>query len=118
MIACCGIVVFTYYILSGIGDTGVAGADMHLVYSVSLILIGMLFMISRKKAIGQMIGFLVIENGLFVTALFATDGMPFLVDLGTSVDLITAVMIMGIMIFRINEKFETINVEKLNKLKG
>ena len=75
-------------------------------------------MISRKKAIGQMIGYLVIENGLLITAMFATDAMPFIVDLGITIDLITAVMVMGIMVFKINEKFESINLEKLKSLKG
>jgi hydrogenase-4 component E len=118
VIACCGLVVFTYYSLSGIEGISDGEVNMQLTNSISVILIGLLFMISRKKAIGQIIGFLVIENGLFITALFATDGMPFVVDLGISVDMITAVMIMGMMVFRISEKFESINTTKLNKLKG
>ena len=75
-------------------------------------------MISRKKAIGQIIGFLVIENGLFITALFATQGMPFIIDMGIFVDLLSGVMIMGIMVFRINEKFDSISIDKLNNLRG
>ena len=91
---------------------------MQLVNSISIILIGLFFMISRKRATGQIIGFLMIENGLFVTAMFVTDGMPFVVDMGIFIDLITAVLIMGIMVFRISEQFESINLDKLKKLKG
>jgi hydrogenase-4 component E len=91
---------------------------MQMVNAVSLILIGLFFMISRKKAIGQIIGFLVIENGLFTTAVMTTHGMPLIVDLGIFVDLITAVLIMGVLVFRISERFESINMDRLNKLKG
>jgi len=91
---------------------------MRVVNSVSLILIGLFFMISRKKAIGQIVGFLVIENGIFVTAMFATQGMPFIVDMGMFVDLLSAVMILGIMVFKINEKFDSIDINKLKNLRG
>ena len=118
VVICCGIVVFSYFTISAVDGLNEGRIMMHLVNSISVILIGLFFMISRKKAIGQIIGFLVIENGLFVTAMFATDGMPFIIDLGIFVDMLTAVMIMGVMVFRINEKFESINIDKLNRLKG
>ncbi len=50
--------------------------------------------------------------------MFSTHGMPLVVDLGIFVDMLTAVMIMGLMVFRINEKYESINIKKLNRLKG
>jgi hydrogenase-4 component E len=118
VIVCCGLVVFTYFSISNLDVLSKGAVNVQLVNSISVILIGLFFMISRKKAIGQMVGFLVIENGLFITAVFATDGMPFIVDMGIFIDMITAVLIMGIMIFRINEKFESINMDKLNNLKG
>jgi len=75
-------------------------------------------MMTRKKAIGQIVGFLVIENGLFVAAMLSAHGMPIIIDLGIFIDLLTAIMIMGILVFRINETFETINVNKLRNLRG
>jgi hydrogenase-4 component E len=117
IISCC-IVVFSYFSMSTVEGLNAGALSVNLVNSVSVILIGMFFMISRKKAIGQIIGFLVIENGLFITAMFATDGMPLVVDIGIFVDLLSAVMILGIMVFRINEKFESIDISKLNRLKG
>jgi len=114
IIVCGGLVVFTYFATSTIDGLN----NMQVVNSISLILIGLFFMISRKKAIGQIIGFLVIENGLFITAMFATKGMPFIVDIGIFVDMLSAVMIMGVMVFKINEKFDSINIAKLNNLKG
>ena len=75
-------------------------------------------MISRKKAIGQIIGFLVIENGIFTAAILSTHGMPMIVELGIFFDLFTAVMIMGLMVFRISENFDSIDINKLRNLRG
>lgn len=118
VIICCALIVFTYFSVANIEGLNDGSVNIQLVNSISIILIGLFFMISRKKAIGQITGFLVIENGLFVTAMFLTDGMPFVVDLGIFIDMITAVLIMGIMVFKINEKFDSINIDKLRNLKG
>lgn len=118
MIICCGIVLLTYFSLSAIGDMISREMDLLLVSSISIILIGLFFIISRKKAIGQIVGLLVIENGLFVTALFATNGMPFIVDMGMFIDLITSVLILGILVFKINERFESIDTDKMKNLRG
>ena len=115
ILVCCTLVVFTYFSLATIEGINDGMINVQVVNSV---LIGLFFMISRRKAIGQIIGFLVIENGLFVTAMFSTQGMPFIVDIGIFVDMITAVMVLGIMVFKINEKFESINIDKLSNLKG
>lgn len=118
LMICCVIVVLTGFSLSAIGRLLPESTALLLVSSISVVLIGLFFIISRKKAIGQIVGLLVIENGLFVTALFATNGLPFIVDMGIFVDLITSVLILGIMVFRINDRFETIDIDKLNKLRG
>lgn len=118
VLGCCGIVVLTYFSVLSIHDLSLGISKVQIVNALSVIFIGLFFMISRKKAIGQIIGFLVIENGLFITALFLTDGMPFIVDMGILVDLLSAVMILGVMVFRINEKFESIDLNKLNNLRG
>jgi hydrogenase-4 component E len=118
VIICCGLVVFSYFSVSNIGTLSGVHVNLQVVNSFSVVLIGFFFMLSRKKAIGQMIGYLVIENGIFVTAIFSTNGMPFIVDIGIFIDMVTAVLIMGIMVIQINEKFESINVNKLRNLKG
>lgn len=118
ILICCGLVVFAYFSVSNINSLNEGHLNLQFINSFSLILIGFFFMISRKKAIGQMIGFLVIENGIFVTAMFSTHGMPFIVDIGIFIDMITAMLIMGIMVIQINEKFESININKLKNLKG
>lgn len=114
----CGLVVFVYFSLSNISSLSSDHINLQVVNSFSVILIGLFFMISRKWALGQMIGFLVIENGIFVTAMFSTHGMPFIVDIGIFIDMITAILIMGVMVMQINEKFDSININKLKNLKG
>ncbi len=118
MIICCGLVVLSWYIMYNIQGITNNDAKNYLVYSFSVVLLGLFFMISRKKAIGQIIGFLVIENGLFLAAMLTTEGMPMIVELGLFFDLLTAFIIMGIFVFKINHTFESIDINKLNNLKG
>lgn len=118
IVICCGLVVLSYFSVSNIDVISSGKMNLRVVNSIAVILIGLFFMISRKKAIGQIIGFLAIENGLFISALFLTQGMPFIVDMGILVDILSGVMIMGVMVFRINEKFDSIDINKLNNLRG
>lgn len=112
VLLCCGLVVLTYFTVPA------PSRGLLLVNSISLALIGLMFIISRRKAIGQIVGLLVLENGLFTTALYASNGMPFIVDMGMLVDLVTSVLILGIMVYRINDRFESIDIDKLNNLRG
>jgi len=118
VLICCGLVILTYYSLGSL--QGIINSEIknYLVNSISVVLIGLFFMMTRKKAIGQIVGFLVIENGLFTAAMLSAHGMPIIIDLGIFIDLLTAIMIMGMLVFRMNETFETINVNKLRNLRG
>jgi len=118
MLICCGLVVLSWYVIYNIEGITDSNAKNYLIYSMSVVLIGLFFMISRKKAIGQIVGFLVIENGMFLAAMLTTDGMPMFVELGLFFDLLTAFLIMGIFVFKINNTFESIDINKLKNLKG
>lgn len=118
ILICCGLVVLIWYVVSMIPEISGVYERIFLTNSVSVILIGLFFMISRRKAIGQIIGFLVIENGMFMAAILTTFGMPMIVEIGVFFDLLTAVLIMGVFVFRINENFDSIDINKLRKLKG
>jgi len=118
ILMCCGLVVLTWYVVSIIPDIDGGYSKMFLSNSISVVMIGLFFMISRKKAIGQIIGFLVIENGMFTAAVLTTFGMPMIVELGIFFDLLTAVLIMGVFVFRINKTFDSIDIDKLKNLKG
>jgi hydrogenase-4 component E len=86
--------------------------------SVSLILTGAFLMVSRKKALMQMIGLLVMENGIFLAALVTTFGMPLVIEIGIFFDLMVGVLLMGIFAFRIRDTFEHLDVSKLRRLRG
>jgi len=118
ILICCGIVVFMYFAVHAVSALNRNGEGALLVNSLSLVLIGLFFMISRKKAIGQIVGLLAIENGIFITAMYASNGMPFIIDIGIFVDLATAVLILSVMVFRINTAFESIDTDQMKNLRG
>ena len=108
------LVVISYYLIRSISII----SSLALSASVSLVSIGLFIMISRKKALMQMLGILVMENGLFLGAISLTNGMPLLVELGIFFDVLIGVLIMGILIFRINKTFESIDTDMLKTLIG
>ena len=78
---------------------------------------GLLLVVSRKKAVNQVLGFLVLENGVFVFGLLLSDFMPIMVEAGVLLDLFAAVFVMGIVMFHINREFSSLDTEKLSALK-
>jgi hydrogenase-4 component E len=85
--------------------------------ALCLLLIGMLLMMTRRLAVSQVIGFLVLENGIFLYALTQTQGIPLMVEMGILLDVLVGVMIAGVVIFRLNRSFEHIDVTQLRGLK-
>lgn len=86
--------------------------------AIATIFLGMLMMTIRKKALTQVLGLLLIENGLFLMAVTMTFGMPLLVELGIFFDVLVGVIIMGIFVFKIRGAFEGIDVDELTVLRG
>ena len=111
------LVVISYYLIRSISVISEL-SSLSLSASMSLVSIGLFIMISRKKAIMQMLGILIMENGLFLGAISLTYGMPLLVELGIFFDVLIGVLIMGILIFRINKTFESIDTDTLKTLIG
>ena len=89
-----------------------------LAVAVSLFLIGFYMMISRRKALMQVLALLSLENGLFLAAISLTYGVPLIVELGILFDLVVAVMVLGILLYRIQETFDSMDVSKLSRLRG
>jgi len=89
-------------------------------FSISLFitLVGMFLMIFRKKAISQIIGLLVMENGLFLLAAAIANGLPFFIEITIFFDILVSVMILGVFVYRINTLFTHIDTNKLTRLKG
>jgi hydrogenase-4 component E len=85
--------------------------------ALSTVWTGLLLVVSRRKAVAQVIGFLVLENGIFVFGLLLSDFMPAMVEVGVLLDLFAAVFVMGIVMFHINREFSSLDTEKLSALK-
>lgn len=85
--------------------------------ALALILIGMLLMITRRLALSQVIGFLTMENGIFLYSLTQTHHMPMLVEMGIVFEVLIGVLIAGVFIFRINRSFEHIDVTDMRRLR-
>jgi hydrogenase-4 component E len=85
--------------------------------AMASVLLSFLMMITRRKAVPQVIGFLAMENGLFFAATSATYGMPMVVELGIALDVLVGVFIFGIFFFQIRETFDSLDIHHLEKLK-
>lgn len=86
--------------------------------SFFMIFVGLFIIISRKKAISQILGYLVMENGIYVFGVTMFHEMPFLVDLGVLLDAFAAVFVMGVAVYHINREFDHMDVDQLDMLKG
>jgi hydrogenase-4 component E len=87
-----------------------------LVVSLSVVLLGLLLMISHRQAVAHVVGFMSIENGLFFAAMVATDGMPMVVELGVAFDVLVAAVLFGIFFFHIRTSIDSLDVDMMNKL--
>jgi hydrogenase-4 component E len=89
-----------------------------LAVAISVFLIGFFMMINRRKALTQVLALLSLENGIFLAAICLTYGMPMMVELGVFFDVLVAAMVLGILVYRIRESFESMDVSKMRRLRG
>lgn len=113
-----GVLVAVVYasLKEGIFVTGFSRNVLQI--SLAVILIGLLIMITRKKAVTQVIGLLFMENGLFLAGFSLTFGMPVLIELGVLFDMLMGVIILGIFAVQIKRVFSSSDLDKLTILKG
>lgn len=112
-----GLILLSFYAVRPYVQTLGVEEDM-LAAAVALILTGAFLMVSRKKALMQVIGLLVLENGIFLAALTTTFGMPLVIEIGIFFDLLMGAFLMGLFVFRIRDTFDHLDVSKLRKLRG
>jgi len=118
LLVCVGLTVVGYRVSTGFPE-GAGGVSHHLIgVALSLLLVGLFLMVTRKKAITQILALLTVENAVFLVAVGVTSGMPLIVELGISFDVILAVLILGILVRRIVDRFESMDVSRLSTLKG
>jgi hydrogenase-4 component E len=85
--------------------------------AMACVLLAFMMMITRSKAVPQVIGFLSMENGLFFAATSATYGMPMVVELGIALDVLVGMVILGVFFFQIREQFDSLDIRHLEQLK-
>lgn len=116
MLAGGAIAIFCYYIALPI-ERYIEGITRPIVaISMTTVMLGFLILITRSKAISQVIGFMAIENGLFLAAISATQGMPMIVEIGVAFDVLVAAIIFGVFFFQMKESFDSFDVDHLNQL--
>jgi len=103
-------------IISNIIDVGHV-RKMFFIVAISALFTGLFIIISRKKVVTHIMGYLVIENGVFILSLSAGSTMPMLVNTGITLDIFVSVLVLGIFVNRIGNTFEEMNVDNLTNLK-
>lgn len=117
MLICGALTVLAYVVARPITALERLGSNT-LAVATALLLTGFFLMINRRKAITQVLALLTMENGVMLAAIaLTTYGMPLVVEIGIFFDVVVAVMVLGILVFRIRESFASMDVSKLNELK-
>ena len=117
MLICGALTVLAYVVARPITALERLGSNT-LAVAIALVLTGFFQMINRRKAITQVLALLTMENGVMLAAIALTSyGMPLVVEIGIFFDVVIAVMVLGILVFRIRESFASMDVSKLNELK-
>jgi hydrogenase-4 component E len=111
------LVVFSFALSQPISELSTSVARSTLGIALAVVMLSFLMMITRRKAITQVVGFLAMENGLFFAAMSATHGMPMVVELGVALDVLVGTMILGVFFFQIREQFDSLDLQHLEKLK-
>jgi hydrogenase-4 component E len=111
------LVVFAFGLAQPISQLSTSIARSTLGIALAVVMLSFLMMITRRKAISQVIGFLAMENGLFFAATSATYGMPMVVELGVALDILIGMVILGVFFFQIREQFDSLDLQHLEQLK-
>jgi len=114
MLAALGVTLFSFHIIQPIEKISQLMTRDSMAIATACVLLGMLMMITRKKAITQVVGFLAVENSLFFAAIGATNGMPLVVEIGIAFDVLIAALIFGLFFFQIRTTFDSLEVDTMN----
>jgi len=118
LLACLGLTVVGYRVSTGVAE-GTVGVTRHVLgVGLSKPALRLFLMVTRQEAISQVLALLTVENAIFLIALGITSGMPLVVELGIFFDVILAVLVLGILVRRIVDRFESMDVSRLSNLKG
>lgn len=113
MLLALAITIFSFHVVLPIERISELLTRNSMSIATATVLLGMLMMITRKKAITQVIGFLAVENSLFFAAIGATNGMPLVVEIGIAFDVLIAALIFGLFFFEIRNTFDSLEVDQM-----
>lgn len=111
------LVILAFNVAAPISELAGTVTRSTLGIALACVLLSFLMMITRSKAVPQVVGFLSMENGLFFAATAAVYGMPMVVELGVALDVLVAALILGVFVFQIRERFDSLDTRHLENLK-
>jgi hydrogenase-4 component E len=117
MLAGMGLVALSTALMLRVTAEADALARQDLAFALSVVLLGLLMMVSRRNAVSQVVGLMSIENGLILAATGA-KGMPLVVEISVAFSVLVAFIVIGIFLFRIRERFDTVDVQALDRFRG
>jgi hydrogenase-4 component E len=117
MLAGMGLVALSMVVMLKVTPGADPLAREDLAFALSVVLIGLLMMVTRRNAVSQVVGFMSLENGLILAATGA-KGMPFVVEISVAFSVLIAFIVIGIFLFRIRERFDTVDVSALDRFRG
>ena len=112
-----GLVALAILLVMPVGDAVGVLQREDLAFALAIILLGMLMMITRHNAVTQIVGFMSLENGLILAATGA-KGMPLVVEFSVAFSILIAFTVFGVFVFRIRERFDTVDVSALDRFRG
>jgi hydrogenase-4 component E len=112
-----GLVALSLVVMLRVTEAADRLAREDLAFALSVVLLGLLMMVTRRNAVGLVIGFMSLENGLVLAATGA-KGMPLVVEISVAFSVLIAFIVIGVFLFRIRERFETVDVAALDRFRG
>jgi hydrogenase-4 component E len=116
IMAALALVIFSYWLVLPIVQEELLFTRNIVAVSLAVVLIGLLMMVIRTQAVAQVLGFMSMENGLFLAAVSATGGMPLMVELGVAFDVLVAMVLFGVFFFQIRASIDSLDVDRMNRL--
>jgi hydrogenase-4 component E len=117
MLAGMGLVALSMMVMLRVTPEADPLAREDLAFALAVILLGLLIMVTRRNAVSQIIGFMSLENGLILAATGA-KGMPLVVEISVAFSVLIAFIVIGVFLFRIRERFDTVDVHALDRFRG
>ena len=117
MLAGMGLVALSMVVMLRVTQDADPLAREDLAFALAVVLLGLLMMVTRRNAVGQVVGFMSLENGLVLAATGA-KGMPLVVEISVAFSILIAFIVIGIFLFRIRERFDTVDVQAIDRFRG